>query len=156
MKGSGTFMKEELENVLNKMQEIYLKHIPNGHSNMRVRNIIGLFGNVSVGMIRELADCPHNIRDNDKAFGSYSLYIDHGTMTLSKTYHSISEVPRLKYCAMHLEKVPFRKIKDNDLEKFLIKWENHVIKFKQQLIESIRANRIYNQKEVEDIYLKLE
>lgn len=149
-------MKDELQNALDKMSEIYLKHIPNGYSNMRVRQIIGVFGSVSVGMIRELDDCPNRIRDNDKAKGHYMLYLHNGEYSIEKNSHSISEIPRLQYCAMHLEKVPFRKIVDKDLNKLLTKWEKHIVKFKEQLKRVIAENKIYHQNEVKDIYLKLD
>ena len=149
-------MKDELQNALDKMSEIYLKHIPNGYSNMQVRQIIDMSGSVSVGMIKELDDCPNRIRDNDKAKGHYMLYLKNGEYSIEKNYHSISEVARLEYWTMHLEKVPFRKIADKDLTKFLTKWEKHIVKFKAQLKSVIAENKIYHQNEVKDIYLKLD
>jgi hypothetical protein len=149
-------MKDELQNALDKMSEIYLKHIPNGYSNMQVRQFIGVFGSVSVGMIKELDDCPNRIRDNDKAKGHYTLYLRNGEYSIEKNSHTISEVARLKYCAMHLEKVPFRKIVDKDLNKLLAKWEKHISKFKDQLKGIIAENKIYQQNNVKEIYLKLD
>ena len=149
--------KQELQNVLDKMQAIYLKHIPNGHCFAKSRQIIGSpFGHFSVGMIEELDDCPHKIRDNDKSYGMYSLEIINSEFILEKVYHRISEIPRQQYNAMHLEPVKFRKMKDKDLNKFLAKFEKHIVAFKAQLKDAIENNRLYEQKSVKEIYLKLD
>lgn len=150
-------LKLKLQIAVDEMNKIYLKHLPNGYSNMKVTQIVGSpFGSISIGMIKELDDCPNRIRDNDKAKGHYMLHFYGDTYQLEKNYHSISENPRQQYYAMHLEKIPFRKITDKDLSKFLAKFEKHIIKFKEQLKDAIDNNRLYEQKTVKEIYLKLD
>lgn len=151
-------LEKENAVLLKKSAEVLAKHytkrVPNGFTNVRKASL-GHTQFISVGLIGDLADCSHAIRDNDIGIGSFTLGMNtKGDYELTKGLrgHTLSCIPEIKYHAMSLRSVPFRKIKAKTLNDLIKKFDKYLMRYLDFTLERVEANDIYCQSNYDTKY----
>jgi hypothetical protein len=148
-------MKDELKKAIELIKVNYMTRLPNGSFNIsypclgdkEMTNFIHL------GMIADRYDCPHGIKDNDKAKGLFIVEIENNQLVITRHYHQVSCLPTQQFMAMSHKSVKFRKLKAQDAKSLADKFAKYLDTFIVMLKAEIKENRIYGQSEVKEIYL---
>lgn len=143
------------------VQANFLKVFPNGYFIARPLPLGGDVG-ITMGLTREQADCPHNIRDNDRMrmtfaihgmkFGDSEEYND--KLMMEPYYSAISTIARKQYYAMGHDKIKTRKT-TNTPEKLLATLNKYIQAAAQQVLDLKALNEIYQQENIKEQYFEI-
>lgn len=128
----------------NFLQMHYDVRCPNGYSKMS-KGVLGDDYFLSIGLIENLDDCSHRIRMNDIGTGRFKITQDEKGLILERLEHTLSCNPIDKYCAMSLQKIPFRKIRAKNHHELVEKFDKYLTKWFLFVNEKVEKNEIYNQ-----------
>lgn len=137
------------------------KHFPNGYI-----NISSFFDRkgacIKAGLISDIADQPHNIRDNDPMRLVLAIHeniilqdgfeLGDSKLLIEIDGNSLSIKPTERHMAMGREKIPARKI-NNTPEKALVALDKLFAKAKEIVTTQAAANNIYGQDRIPAKYL---
>lgn len=143
------------------VQENFLKVFPNGFFIARPLPMGGDVG-ITMSLTRELADCPHNIRDNDRMMMTFAIHgmkfgdsDEYTDKLIMEPYRSvISTIPRKQYYAMGHDKIPTRKT-TNTPEKLLATLKKYIQAAGKQVLDLKALNEIYQQENIKEQYLEI-
>ncbi len=143
------------------VQENFLKVFPNGFFIARPLPLGGDVG-ITMSLTRELADCPHNIRDNDRMMMTFAIHgmkfgdsDEYTDKLIMEPYRSvISTIPRKQYYAMGHDKIPTRKT-TNTPEKLLATLNKYIRAAGKQVLDLKALNEIYQQENIKEQYFEI-
>ena len=142
---------ENVKLAVNALQSRYDNRVPNGYSRT-VNSALGGCMYLSVGLIKELSDCSHSIRDNDIGKGSFKVYFDGEHYFIEKMSHTLTCIKLVEYHALSLRRIPFRKIKAKNIDDLVGKFDKYLSKWIEFIIERKDCNDIYRQAEYNEKY----
>ena len=146
--------EEMLKQSAHFLQMHYDVKFPHGYSKVYFSTFGGSVF-FTIGLISEQSDCSSNIRDNDIGFGKFKLSLDNdGKLILEKMFHALTCNPVEKFHALSHQKVSYRKIKANDYNSLVEKFDKYLTKFSNMLEEKKQANEIYNQSRYDEKYFQ--
>lgn len=143
------------------IEKEFLSVFPNGYFVARPLPLGGDVG-ITMGLTREQADCPHNIRDNDRMRMTFAIHgmkfgdsEDYNDKLIMEPYYSaISTIPRKPYYAMGHDKIKTRKT-TNTPEKLIVTLSKYIKTAGQQVKELAEVNEIYQQQNIKEQYLEI-
>ena len=143
------------------VEKQFLSVFPNGFFIARPLPLGGDVG-ITMGLTREQADCPHNIRDNDRMrmmfaihgmkFGDTESYDD--KLLMEPYYSAISTIARKQYYAMGHDKIKTRKT-TNTPEKLLTTLSKYINDAAKQVLDLKALNEIYQQENIKEQYFEI-
>lgn len=142
------------------VQAAFVKHFPNGY--FRTSKLcLGKGFMFSIGLISDIEDQPHHIRDNDPLRISIFLHstelsetneLGDSKIVIDFSASSLSTLPTEKYYAMGSHKIPCRKI-NNTAEKAIQALDKYFAKVKETVSQHAAENMIYGQSKIPAKYL---